>query len=110
MAFTAPAYSCHYQPPASPHLLLCVHDVPLGQLLQLDVGVVGLGLHLLLELQPVFVHLGLQLVLQGDQLLLVLPSHALVAGHLLPQLALLLMFVDLLGYLAVGVENHGVRA
>ena len=79
MAFTAPAYSGHYQPQASPHLLLRVHDVSLGQLLQLDVGVVGLGLHLLLELQPVLVHLGLQLVLQGDQLLLVLPSHALVA-------------------------------
>ena len=81
------------------HLLLSVHGVAFRQLLQLDVGVVGLCLHLLLQLEPVLVHLGLQLVLQGDQLLLVLPPHALVARHLLPQLALLLMLVDLLGHL-----------
>lgn len=85
--------------PHKSHLLLSVHGVAFCQLLQLDVGVVGLRLHLLLQLEPVLVHLGLQLVLQGDQLLLVLPSHALVARHLLPQLALLLMLVDLLGHL-----------
>ncbi|TNN35226.1 hypothetical protein EYF80_054602 [Liparis tanakae] len=53
----------------------------------------------LLALEPVLVHLGLQLVLQGDELLLVLPPHALVARHLLAQLALLLMLLDLLGHL-----------
>lgn len=77
------------------HLLLGVHDVAFCQLLQLDVGVVGLRLHLFLQLEPVLVHLGLQLVLQGDQLLLVLPPHALIPRHLLPQLKVLLMLLDL---------------
>ena len=81
----------------------------LGQLLQLDEGVVGLCLHLFLQLEPVFVHLGLELVLLGDELLLVLPPHSLVARHLLPQLVLLLVLVDLTGDLPENREKRQVR-
>lgn len=86
-----------------------MHGVALGQLLQLDVGVVGLRLHLLLQLEPVLVHLGLQLVLQRDQLLLVLPPHAFIPRHLLPQLKVLLMLLDLPDDLDRGTQEAGSK-
>lgn len=61
------------------HLLLHHSHLLLGQLLQLNGRVVGMCLHLLLQLEAVLVHLGLQLVLQGDQLLLVLAPHPLIS-------------------------------
>lgn len=96
------------------HLFVGVAGVPLGQFLQLNVGVVGLRLGFLLQLQPVLVHLSLQLVLQCNQLLLMLPPHTLVARHLLAQLALLLVLVDLLGHLCTKTSRsrswgRGVR-
>lgn len=58
--------------------------VLLDQLLHLLGKSVSLVLQLLVETQPVFVHLRLQLVFQSHQLFLVLPSHPLVAQYLLP--------------------------
>jgi hypothetical protein len=70
---------CAQAPPTpSTDLLFYGSHLLLGQLLQLDGRVVGVRLHLLLELEAVLIHLSLQLVLQGDQLLLVLAPHPLI--------------------------------
>ena len=69
----------------------------LNELLHLLGEAVPLVLQLLVQPQPVLVHLCLQLVLLGHQLLLMLPPHALVAGHLLPQLRVLLVLLHLTG-------------
>lgn len=66
---------------------------------------VALILQLFVQLQLVLIHLRLQLVFQAHQLLLVLPPHALVPRHLLPQGGALLVLLDLTGYL----EEKDVR-
>lgn len=82
-----------------------MNGVPFSQSLQFNVSVVGVGLYFLLQPEPMLVHLRLQPVLQGDQLLLVLPPHALITRHLLPQLRVLLMLLDLPGDLDTGVRG-----
>lgn len=77
------------------HFFVRLNGVLLGQFLQLDEGIVGVGLQLFLELQSVLVHLRFQFVLQSDELLLVLSSHALVSRHLLSELIFLLVLMDL---------------
>lgn len=77
------------------YLFVHLNGVALGQPLQLNVSVVGLRLQFLLQPEPVLVHLSLEPILQGDQLLLVLPPHALIPRHLLPQLKVQLMLLDL---------------
>lgn len=71
----------------------------LHKFLYLTGKAVPLGLQLFVQSQPVFIHLRFQFVLQGHKVLLVLPSHALVTGHLLPQLRVLLVFLHLSCYL-----------
>lgn len=67
------------------------------QLLHFLGEVVPLALQLFIQPQPVLVHLPLQLVLQGHEVLLVLPPHAFVTRHLLPQLRVLLVLLHLPG-------------
>lgn len=74
----------------------------LGQLVGLCGERVPLVLQLFVQLQLMLVHLRLQLVFQAHQLLLVLPPHALVAGHLLAQRRALLVLLDLTGHLEEG--------
>ncbi len=57
----------------------------LTQLVGFTAKVVSLGLQLFVQSELMFVHLRLEFVLQRQQLFLVLPPHALVSGHLLPQ-------------------------
>lgn len=71
----------------------------LEQLLHLLGEVVPLTFQLFVQPQPVLVHLPLQLVLQGHQVLLMLPPHAFVTRHLLPQLRVLLVFLHLARHL-----------
>lgn len=69
-------HSLTHPPPA--HLLLQDDLVLLGELFSLHGEAVPLILQLLVQPQLVLIHLGLQLVLQTHQLLLVLPPHPLV--------------------------------
>ncbi|KAA8586833.1 hypothetical protein FQN60_000669 [Etheostoma spectabile] len=69
------------------------------QLLHFLGEVVPLALQLFVQPQPVLIHLPFQLVLQGHQMLLMLPPHAFVSRHLLPQLRVLLVFLHLTGHL-----------
>ena len=58
--------------------------VLLDEFLHLLGKAIPLILQLLVQSESVLIHLSLQLVFQSHQLLLVLPSHALVAQYLLP--------------------------
>ncbi len=70
----------------------------LAELVCFTAEAVPLRLQLFVEPQLMFVHLSLQLVLQSHQLLLVLPPHALVSGHLLSERRALLVLLDLTGH------------
>ncbi len=74
----------------------------LTQLVGFTAKVVSLGLQLFVQSELMFVHLRLEFVLQRQQLFLVLPSHALVSGHLLPQSWALFMLLNLTGHLEEG--------
>lgn len=65
--------------------------VLLDQLVHLLGEVVPLVFQLFVQTESVLVNFSLQLVLQSHQLLLMLPPHALVAQHLLPQLRILFL-------------------
>lgn len=69
------------------------------QFLYLSRKTISLSLQLLVQLQSVLIHFSLELVLQGHQVLLVLPPHALIARHLLSQLRVLFVFLHLPSYL-----------
>lgn len=70
----------------------------LTELVCFTAEVVPLRLQFFVESQLMFIHLGLQLVLQSHQLFLMLPPHALVSGHLLSQRRALLVLLDLTGH------------
>lgn len=72
----------------------------LDQFLHLLGKAIPLVFQLLVQTEPVLIHLSLQLVFQSHQLFLVLPSHALVAQYLLPQLRILLVLLYLASELA----------
>lgn len=69
----------------SPHLFFQDGLMFLTQLVCFTAKVVSLGLQLFVQSELMFIHLRLEFVLQSQQLFLVLPPHALVPGHLLPQ-------------------------
>lgn len=62
------------------HAYIFLHGrlVLFNQLFNLCCETVPLSLQFFVQLQSVLVHLALELVLQGHQVLLVLPSHALI--------------------------------
>lgn len=82
----------------------------LAQLVGLGGERVPLVLQLFVQLQLMLVHLRLQLVFQAHQLLLVLPPHAFVAGHLLTQRRALLVLLDLTGHLEDGGQRDTTAA
>lgn len=71
----------------------------LTQLVSFTAKVISLRLQLLVQSELVFVHLRLELVLESEQLFLMLPPHALVSRHLLPQSRALFMLLYLTGHL-----------
>ncbi len=81
----------------------------LHQLVSFSGETVPLVFQLFVQLQLVLVHLGLQFVLQPHQLLLVLPPHSFISGHLLSQRRALLMFLDLTGHLEEEDEQINIK-
>ena len=83
-------------PRASSGTYVLVHGglVLLEQLVRVLAEGAPLGLQLLVQSAALVLQLRPQLVFQHQQLLLVLPPHALVPRHLLSQLRILLMLLD----------------